>query len=77
MRLRWAGEGEPTLGDIAFQVLAGESNVGLMQRGFQVVGVEEPDPGKAWGIVLERIAFNDAIRLSLTLPWWPFYRDRR
>lgn len=79
-RMQWTpAEREPQLGDIVFEVPPPPSDDGadLLQRGYLVVGVEEPArDGGRWGLVLERLSYVDAVAQSLDRPWWCFYRQR-
>jgi hypothetical protein len=72
MRIRWSGESEPMLGD--YVVEEPES----LLRGYRCVGVEETSKRGLYGLVLERLTWEDfSAARERGDPWWGFVRDRK
>lgn len=78
-RLRWHGDGEPELDDIAFETAYEGGDPRELERAFRVVGVEEPArAGGRWGVVFERIDWSEALTYLVgDARTWTFYTERR
>ncbi len=75
--MRWHADGEPGLGDLAYETV-GDDNGTTLERAFVVVGVEETASRRRWDLILERMAWDAFVAATEgDAPVWTFERDRR
>lgn len=69
------------LHDVAFETLPAVGDevedIELIRRAYLVVGVEEPNRGRTWGLTMERLEFSVALHMiDYTTRAWTFHKGR-